>query len=66
MRELKRPLLGCGGIFALIGLVLLLLFQDEIGADVFVFGIWLMSAILLFWGLSHIYQFFKNRKLKNK
>lgn len=61
MRNLKRPILGCGGIFALIGLILLIIFQDEIGADVFIFGIWLMASIVLFWGLSHLYQYFRNR-----
>ncbi|MGI9527405.1 MAG: hypothetical protein ACR2MS_09885 [Weeksellaceae bacterium] len=61
MKDIKPSLLGCGGIFALIGLILFIFFRDRIGVDIFMLGAWLMGAILLFWILSYVYRYFKNR-----
>lgn len=61
MKDLRPSLLGCGGVITLLGLILLILFRDQIGANVFLMGVGMMAAILLFWSLSYAYRFFKNK-----
>ncbi|MXV37805.1 hypothetical protein GO491_03790 [Flavobacteriaceae bacterium Ap0902] len=56
MKNITPSLLGCGGIFVLIGLILLIFFRDRIGAEVFTFGLWLVGAIVLFWLFTLFYK----------
>lgn len=59
MKNIQPSLLGCGGTVLVLGLILYLLFRDDIGGNIVIIGGVMMAGIVLFWLLSWLY-----RKLK--
>lgn len=62
MKDIKPSLFGCGGIITLIGLILFIIFRDQIGSNIFLIGIVLMVGIILFWILGYASRYFRNRQ----
>lgn len=61
MKDIKPSLFGCGGIITLIGLVLFIIFKDEIGSNIFTIGVVVMLAIILFWILGYASRYIRNK-----
>ena len=61
MKDIKPSLFGCGGIITLIGLVLFIIFKDEIGSNIFIIGVVVMLAIILFWILGYASRYIRNK-----
>ncbi len=61
MKDIKPSLFGCGGIITLIGLVLFIIFKDEIGSNIFLIGVVVMLAIILFWILGYASRYIRNK-----
>ena len=61
MKDIKPSLLGCGGVIALIGLILFIFFRDSIGSNIFWIGVGMMVAIVLFWTLGYVSRYLRNQ-----
>ena len=61
MKDIKPSLLGCGGVIALIGLILFIFFRDSIGSNIFWLGVGMMVAIVLFWILGYVSRYLRNQ-----
>jgi Na+/H+ antiporter NhaC len=61
MKDIKPSLLGCGGVIALIGLILFIFFRDSIGSNIFWIGVGMMVAIVLFWILGYVSRYLRNQ-----
>ena len=59
MKNINPSLFGCGGIIVLLGLILLVLFRDRIGANFFLIGLIGMGAIVLFWLLAYLSKYLR-------
>lgn len=56
MKNIQPSLLGCGGTVLILGLIILLLFRDDIGENIILIGGIMMAGIVLFWLLTWIYK----------
>ncbi|MDG4951362.1 hypothetical protein NLM59_10525 [Weeksellaceae bacterium KMM 9724] len=61
MKDINPSLFGCGGIITLIGMVLFLIFRDQIGSNIFLIGVVIMVSIILLWILGYASRYFRNR-----
>lgn len=61
MKDIKPSLFGCGGIITLIGMILFLIFRDQIGSNIFLIGVVIMVSIILLWILGYASRYFRNR-----
>lgn len=62
MKDIKPSLFWCGGIITLIGMILFLIFRDQIGSNIFLIGVVIMVSIILLWILGYASRYFRNRK----